>query len=98
MSSSSKTYVVRCGFNTPDDRFEPGDTVRESQIPKKSLKWLLEDGTIEEPTVEASDAARKLAEAEGIDLEDVEGTGADGGVTKPDVEKAIAARAAAKGG
>lgn len=94
MSNSSQTYLVRNGFNTPDDRYEIGDTVKESEIPKKSLKWLLEDGTIELPSVEASDAARKLAEEQGIDLEDVDATGADGGVTKPDVEKAIAARAA----
>lgn len=41
-----------------------------------------------------SDAARKLAEGHGIDLDDVIGTGAGGGVIKPDVERAIERQAA----
>lgn len=38
-----------------------------------------------------SEAARKLAEEKGIDLTKVTGTGANGAITKPDVEAAIAA-------
>lgn len=44
-----------------------------------------------QPERPVSEAARKLAEAAGIDLDQVEGTGKDGGVTKPDVERAIQA-------
>ena len=45
----------------------------------------------EEPTpdVEASDTAAELAAKHGIDLAEVEGTGADGAITKADVAKAI---------
>ena len=42
----------------------------------------------EEPEVDATPAAAELAEEKGVDLTDVEGTGKDGRVTKPDVEKA----------
>ena len=44
--------------------------------------------------VKASEAAKALAEEEGLDLASIDGTGADGQVTKPDVERAIEARAA----
>lgn len=40
-------------------------------------------------SVEVSAAAAKLAEAEGIDLETVEGTGKNGSITKADVQAAI---------
>lgn len=39
--------------------------------------------------VDATDAARELAEDEGIDLATVEGSGKDGRITKGDVEAAI---------
>lgn len=42
--------------------------------------------------VDATDAAVELADSEGIDLADVEGTGRDGKVTKGDVEDYIASR------
>lgn len=42
----------------------------------------------ERPEVEATPAAEALAEEKGVDLAEVEGTGKDGRVTKPDVEKA----------
>ena len=46
----------------------------------------------EEPeanTPEATDAAVELAAEKGVDLSEVEGTGVDGKVTKPDVEAAL---------
>src|SRR5215831_1060880 len=39
--------------------------------------------------VTASDAARELADAEGVDLAQVEGTGKDGNITKADVQDYI---------
>lgn len=42
-----------------------------------------------EPEVDATDAARELAEAEGIDLTAVEGTGADGRIVLGDVRALI---------
>lgn len=42
--------------------------------------------------VEATDSAKELAEAESVDLRQVKGTGADGKVTKGDVEKFVAER------
>ena len=38
--------------------------------------------------VDATDAARELAETEGIDLTAIEGTGSEGRITKSDVEAA----------
>jgi pyruvate/2-oxoglutarate dehydrogenase complex dihydrolipoamide acyltransferase (E2) component len=43
----------------------------------------------EAPNVPATDAARQLAYSEGLDLRTVEPTGADGQVTKSDVEDAL---------
>lgn len=39
--------------------------------------------------VEATDGAKELAEATGVQLQDVAGTGAEGRITKADVEKAV---------
>lgn len=46
---------------------------------------------------EASAAAQKLAQENGIDLATVTGTGANGAITKPDVEAAVEAAKAAGG-
>lgn len=43
--------------------------------------------------IDATETAQELADAEGIDLAEVEGTGKDGRVTKGDVEAFIAANA-----
>jgi pyruvate/2-oxoglutarate dehydrogenase complex dihydrolipoamide acyltransferase (E2) component len=40
--------------------------------------------------IDATDAARELANENGVDLNDVEGTGADGRITKDDVEAYLA--------
>lgn len=53
------------------------------------LGWDLTDGE-GGASVNVSEAAAKLAEAEGIDLSEVTGTGKGGNITKGDVEKAIA--------
>lgn len=44
----------------------------------------------EEPKVQASDAARRVAEEEGVDLATVQGTGKDGNITVEDVRDAAA--------
>lgn len=43
---------------------------------------------------DATDAARELAEAEGVNLADIQGTGEGGRVLKSDVEGALSQRAA----
>ncbi len=43
-------------------------------------------------SVDITDVARKLAEAHGLDLAGIEGTGKDGRILKSDVDKAIAAQ------
>lgn len=47
-----------------------------------------------EDTIEATEAAEKLAKENGIDLSTLIGSGAGGNITKADVEKAIAEKAA----
>ena len=63
----------------------------------KTKVKIAEEGKIEKPKkpavtseISASPAAIKLAEAEGIDLSSIEGTGAEGKVIVPDVKKAVA--------
>ncbi len=46
--------------------------------------------------IKASKAAKSLAEAAGVDLAKVVGTGADGAITKPDVEAFIEAQKSAQ--
>lgn len=42
------TYNVLVGINfPPDNRREPGETVTDTELPSKSVKWLLEQGIIE---------------------------------------------------
>lgn len=41
---------------------------------------------------EATDAARQYAQEQGIDLNQVRGSGAGGQITKPDVERAVSER------
>lgn len=39
-------YVVEIEFMVKDDVFEIGDVVDEKDIPKKSKKWLVDQGII----------------------------------------------------
>lgn len=56
-------------------------------------RHLAGDRTVEgNQEVDATDSARELANSEGVDLNEVEGTGADGRVTKGDVENYLADR------
>lgn len=43
----SKFYEVVTGMDyPPHKRAEPGDVIAESDLPKSSIKWLVEDGHI----------------------------------------------------
>lgn len=90
-------YVVVDGLNfPPEQRFEPGDIVKLEDLPKKAHKWLLEDGHVAPLTGLASIPAIELAaKHDDLRLTDIDGSGEGGKVTKPDVEKAIAAKEAA---
>lgn len=45
---ADKTYTVLVGIDFPPlQRREAGETVKESELPKGSSKWLIEDGSIE---------------------------------------------------
>lgn len=39
-------YEVVSGFDTKDKRYEAGDVIEESVIPRKSKKWLVEQGIV----------------------------------------------------
>jgi hypothetical protein len=39
-------YEVKVGIQIKDDYFEAGTLIPEEKIPKKSKKWLLEQGVI----------------------------------------------------
>lgn len=56
---------------------------------QRQLSYLEAENAAQIPPV-ATPAAEEYAEAEGVDLAEVEGTGAEGKVTKADVEKAKA--------
>ncbi len=45
---ADKTYIVKTGIDFPPlVRKEAGETVKQSELPKESVKWLLDDGVIE---------------------------------------------------
>lgn len=45
---ADRTFTVKVGIDFPPlVRREPGETVKESELPKESVKWLLDDGAIE---------------------------------------------------
>lgn len=86
-------WVVVDGLNfPPKERLEPGDIIVLEDLPEKSRGWLKEGGHIAKLTDAASIPAIELAaKHDDIRLGDIDGSGEDGKVTKPDVEKAIAA-------
>lgn len=74
--------IVRIGINLDDGtRLEPGD-----EFPGTPAAWLLDQGIVADVPA-PTDGARALASELNIDLDDVEGSGKDGRVTKDDVEK-----------
>ena len=69
--------------------FEAGDSAGGSTVPAAVLSDM--DETSEETDdVVASPAARKIAQEQGLSLDQVAGTGKDGRITKEDVVKAVA--------
>ena len=69
--------------------FEAGDGAGASTVPAAVLSDM--DETSEETDdVVASPAARKIAQEQGLALDQVAGTGKDGRITKEDVVKAVA--------
>lgn len=87
-------------FNKILNRKYPGrykvwaENVEEVIVKKKEAAMPVEVKRIPEPRItveiddiDASKSAIKYAEAEGIDLKEVEGTGADGKITLPDVKR-----------
>lgn len=76
-SAVSPAVEGRAG-STPQDRMFHGQGAQNRAAGAESA----------EAPVEATEAAEKLAEEEGVDLEEVEGTGQDGRVLVADVEAA----------
>lgn len=76
------------------------DAAAQEEARDENAPPAVEGGQATEPSepsepekdYEASSEAEELAEAEGIDLGAIEGSGADGRVLKADVEKAVAER------
>lgn len=79
---------------------EPGESGEKEEAPQKKQKEDTKEDKEAEPAAKksegdtdealASPAARKIADENKIDLENVEGSGKDGRVTKEDVLKAVA--------
>lgn len=87
-----------------DEPLDRGATFADNAHSARVRAWL-RFGQIEEvsekspapssepqPVPEISEAAKKLAEENGIDIAQVKGTGANGAIIKPDVEAAIEAK------
>ena len=69
--------------------FEAGDSAGGSTVPAAVLSDINETSE-ETDDVVASPAARKIAQEQGLSLDQVAGTGKDGRITKEDVVKAVA--------
>lgn len=88
--------VAERGYIRDGIRYHPGDLL---EVPAYAVPSITEAnppfgrvvGDLEEATrpVDATDAARALADEEGVDLGSLEGTGEDGRVLKSDVEAAL---------
>jgi len=57
------TYNVLTGIDLPDKRVEAGDTVSDADIPKRSLKWLVDQSIIEKVEGSAPTKSTKAAPA-----------------------------------
>ena len=68
---------------------EPAKVVAGRAMTGPPADRMVVPGTVSNRTVEATDAAAKLAKENGIDLATVTGTGAGGKVIKSDVEALI---------
>lgn len=75
------------------ESFEGDDAEKREAIEYAIIEASKEKKTEEPGQIDATDAARKLAEENGIDLATLKGTGKDGKIGKPDVEKALASLA-----
>jgi len=64
----------------------------EKPEPKAEAKAEKPEPKVETPEIDVTPAAAELAEAEGIDLSALEGTGKEGRILKSDVDAAIKAR------
>lgn len=76
----------------------PGEKVEAPAAPAESAapaKEVAAEAAKPAKKVKASPAAKKLAEEHGIALEDIEGTGPGGRITREDVLKAVESKAAA---
>lgn len=67
----------------------PPEEQAEEQEPEETEEPEAEEPEEELPEPVASERAVKLAEKHGIDLRNVEGTGADGKITVPDVKACV---------
>ena len=65
--------------------------VRSCAVPAQAVQAASRSESVN-PAIDISDAAAKLAKEKGIDLATITGTGTHGTITKPDIEKAIAAQ------
>lgn len=54
---AAKTYEVINGINFGEERRESGDTVKHSELPERSVKWLLSGGHIK-PVKEKSNGGK----------------------------------------
>ena len=71
------------------DTYEPGDEVDMTPEEAEENGLVAIGAVTMTEEVEATDAAVELAEEEGVDLSEIEGTGSDGKVLKSDVQDAL---------
>lgn len=90
-------YVLAEGEEAPEtDEDEAPATAAEVEAPPSPAAAVLPPAA--SGPVDATPVARRMAAAEGIDLSGVEGSGAQGRVTREDVERLIAAPPGQNGG
>jgi pyruvate/2-oxoglutarate dehydrogenase complex dihydrolipoamide acyltransferase (E2) component len=77
--------------NDQADESEAPASTPEAETPSEEDS-APEQGQPQEGDIEASPAAKELAKEKGVDLKNVKGSGAEGKVTKPDVESHLEAQ------